>query len=126
MAVNANRPRVMLEAMTAPNRIQRYGSSRSARSARMLIAAAWLVFVVFACQRYEPDETVQTRQETPGNRNLPPPWGFAIYVLAGQSNMTDGDADIPQNLPENNGHIWAYTNAGTWALAQEPLDDPTG
>ena len=92
----------------------------------MLIAAAWLVFAVFACQRYEPDETVQTRQETPGNRNLPPPWGFAIYVLAGQSNMTGGDADIPQNLPENNGHIWAYTNAGTWALAQEPLDDPTG
>src|SRR5690606_21918939 len=94
-------PKGMQEAMDAPNRIQRYGSPRSARSTCMMLAVVWLVFAVFACQRYEPEETVQARQETPGNRNLPLPWGLAIYVLAGQSNMTGGDPDIPQNLPEN-------------------------
>lgn len=40
--------------------------------------------------------------------------------------MSGFDTTIPENLPENNGHVWAYTNAGTWELAREPLDDPTG
>lgn len=70
-------------------------------------------------------------QDTTPSSQEPPPVpatpdsNLAIYVLAGQSNMSGRDPTIPTDLPKNKGHLWNYTNAGAWQAAQEPVDDAT-
>jgi hypothetical protein len=57
-----------------------------------------------------------------------PPPGLAIYLLAGQSNMSGRGRveDLPPGFPAHGVRIWNLTNADAWAPAAEPLDATEG
>jgi hypothetical protein len=50
-----------------------------------------------------------------------------LIALAGQSNMTGSHlnraSQLPAGFPANGSRIWNFTNANTWELAKEPVDD---
>lgn len=57
-----------------------------------------------------------------------PPENLALYVLAGQSNMSGrGDVGaLPLEFQAASPLIWMYANDGSWRAAREPVDDPAG
>lgn len=51
----------------------------------------------------------------------------AIFILAGQSNMSGrGKTPVPAEIEAAAKGVLNYTNAGHWEPAREPLDDATG
>ncbi len=92
---------------------------------QVLAPITMMVFAV-GCESGDAGEVSGTATPS-GTSSAEPGEKLALFILAGQSNMSGRDSvSAEYRYSRYEGTIWNYSNAGEWRSAEEPIDDSSG